>query len=207
MILLVVAWIRVRVAVFTDLQLFQFVRVVSRRSNGLRPASYTNSALNVRLRDIRIDCARRQPRVGKIARKTAKRRHKDRRGDKQLCYGDSHVCLFKLVYVGKISDIMLDVRNGRIAYAVLSEGGFLGMGANLHAIPWSALTLDTDAKCFVVDIAAQSLKDDPGFDKDHWPTMADPQWGAAMYSYYNRQPYWSATPDVVESDPHVRPSC
>ncbi|WP_175130697.1 PRC-barrel domain-containing protein, partial [Paraburkholderia rhynchosiae] len=49
--------------------------------------------------------------------------------------------------VGKISDIMLDVRSGRIAYAVLSEGGFLGMGTNLHAIPWNALTLDTDAKC------------------------------------------------------------
>jgi sporulation protein YlmC with PRC-barrel domain len=49
--------------------------------------------------------------------------------------------------VGKISDIMLDVRGGRVAYAVLSEGGFLGMGSTLHAIPWSALTLDTDAKC------------------------------------------------------------
>lgn len=53
---------------------------------------------------------------------------------------------------------MLDVRSGRIAYAVLAEGGFLGMGSNLHAIPWSALTLDTDEKCFVVDIAAQRIK-------------------------------------------------
>ncbi|MFM0484826.1 PRC-barrel domain-containing protein [Paraburkholderia strydomiana] len=109
-------------------------------------------------------------------------------------------------HVGKISDIMLDVRNGRIAYAVLSEGGFLGMGSNLHAIPWSALTLDTDEKCFVVDIAAQRLKDDPGFDKDHWPAMADAKWGESTYSYYNRQPYWSATKDVVESDPTFRPS-
>jgi sporulation protein YlmC with PRC-barrel domain len=51
--------------------------------------------------------------------------------------------------IGKISDIMLDVRSGRIAYAVLSEGGFLGMGTKLHAIPWSALTLDTAEKCFI----------------------------------------------------------
>jgi sporulation protein YlmC with PRC-barrel domain len=107
-------------------------------------------------------------------------------------------------HVGKISDIMLDVRNGRIAYAVLSEGGFLGMGSNLHAIPWSALTLDTDEKCFFVDITAQRLKDDPGFNKDHWPTMADAKWGESMHSYYNRQPYWSATEEVV--DPAVRPS-
>lgn len=108
-------------------------------------------------------------------------------------------------HVGKISDIMLDVRSGRIAYAVLAEGGFLGMGANLHAIPWNALTLDTDQKCFYVDIAAQRLKDDPGFDKDHWPTMADTKWGATTHSYYNRQPYWLATQGLVEGDPDIRP--
>jgi sporulation protein YlmC with PRC-barrel domain len=103
-------------------------------------------------------------------------------------------------HVGKISEIMLDVRGGRIAYAVLSEGGFLGMGSNLHAIPWSALTLDTTEKCFRVDITAQRLKDDPGFDKDHWPSMADSKWGISMHSYYNREPYWSATRDIIEGD-------
>ena len=50
---------------------------------------------------------------------------------------------------------MLDVRSGRVAYAVLSQGGFLGVGTTLHAIPWSALTLDTDKECFRVDITAQ----------------------------------------------------
>jgi sporulation protein YlmC with PRC-barrel domain len=104
-------------------------------------------------------------------------------------------------HVGKISDIMLDVRSGRIAYAVLSEGGFLGMGTTLHAIPWSALTLDTDEKCFRVDISAQQIKDEPGFDKDHWPSMADAAWSAAVHQYYNRQPYWSATRDVDEGRP------
>ena len=101
-------------------------------------------------------------------------------------------------HVGKISDIMLDVRSGRIAYAVLSEGGFLGMGTTLHAIPWSALTLDTDEECFRVDITAQQLKDDPGFDRDHWPSMADATWGTQLHQYYNRQPYWDVTRDVVE---------
>jgi sporulation protein YlmC with PRC-barrel domain len=101
-------------------------------------------------------------------------------------------------HVGKISDIMLDVRSGRIAYAVLAEGGFLGMGSKLHAIPWSALTLDTDEKCFRVDIPAQRIKDEPGFDKDHWPSMADIQWGTTVHQYYNRDPYWSATRDVSE---------
>lgn len=103
--------------------------------------------------------------------------------------------------VGKISDIMLDVRSGRIAYAVLSEGGFLGMGTNLHAIPWNALTMDTDAKCFRVSIDAQRIKDDVGFDKDHWPSMADPTWGATLHQYYNRDPYWSSTSSIEDLPP------
>jgi hypothetical protein len=103
--------------------------------------------------------------------------------------------------VGKISNIMLDVRSGRIAYAVLSEGGFLGMGTNLHAIPWNALTLDTDGECFHVSIAAQRIKDDPGFDKDHWPSMADASWGTTVHRYYNLAPYWAAALDSCEIGP------
>jgi hypothetical protein len=83
---------------------------------------------------------------------------------------------------------------------VLSSGGFLGMGSTLDAIPWSALTLDTDAHCFRVDIAAQRIKDD-GYDKDHWPSMADPAWGSSVYAYYNRAPYWAATRDIVKDRP------
>src|SRR5262245_17673382 len=78
--------------------------------------------------------------------------------------------------LGKISDIMLDVQRGQIAYAVLSSGGFLGMGDKLFAVPWNALTLDADRKCFVLAIDRDRLKAAPGFDKDAWPAMADPQW-------------------------------
>ena len=101
-------------------------------------------------------------------------------------------------YVGKISDIMLDVRTGRIAYAVLSEGGFLGMGTTLHAIPWGALTLNVDEKVFLVDLMAEQIKNAPGFDKDQWPAMADPLWASSVHDYYHRKPYWTATRDVVE---------
>src|SRR6267143_1836135 len=55
--------------------------------------------------------------------------------------------------LGKIEAIMLDVASGRIAYAVLSFGGFLGMRNKLFAIPWSALTLDAGEKRFVLNIA------------------------------------------------------
>lgn len=70
-----------------------------------------------------------------------------------------------------------------------TEGGFLGMGNTLHAIPWAALTLDTAEKCFRVDIPAQRIKDDPGFDADHWPSMVDQAWGTQLHDYYGRRPY------------------
>ena len=92
--------------------------------------------------------------------------------------------------LGKIEAIMLDVTTGRIAYAVLSFGGFLGMGDKLFAIPWSALTLDTDNKCFVLDVPKERLENAPGFDKDHWPSMADPTWASDVHAYYKAQPYW-----------------
>ena len=55
--------------------------------------------------------------------------------------------------LGDIEHIMLDVPSGRIAYAVLSFGGFLSVGAKLFAIPWHALILDADNKCFVRSVA------------------------------------------------------
>lgn len=92
--------------------------------------------------------------------------------------------------LGSIEDIMLDVRSGKVAYAVLSFGGILGMGDKLFAIPWAALTLDADRKCFVLDVPKDRLQNAPGFDKDHWPSMADQSWATQVYSYYNQEPYW-----------------
>jgi sporulation protein YlmC with PRC-barrel domain len=92
--------------------------------------------------------------------------------------------------LGEIDEIMLDVPRGRVAYAVMSSGGFLGMGDKLFAIPWSALTLDTDNKCFVLDVDKQRLQDAPGFDKDSWPSSADPEFDTRLHSYYGARPYW-----------------
>jgi sporulation protein YlmC with PRC-barrel domain len=92
--------------------------------------------------------------------------------------------------LGEIEDIMLDVPNGRIAYAVLSFGGFLGVGEKLFAIPWQALTLDADNKCFILDVPKEKLQQAPGFDKDHWPSMADMRWATEIHKYYGMTPYW-----------------
>jgi sporulation protein YlmC with PRC-barrel domain len=91
--------------------------------------------------------------------------------------------------LGDIKEIMLDMRSGRVGYAVLSFGGFLGMGEKLFAVPWDALILDTEKKRFVLNVEKDRLKGAPGFDKDHWPDMADQSWARTIHSYYGTQPY------------------
>jgi sporulation protein YlmC with PRC-barrel domain len=92
--------------------------------------------------------------------------------------------------LGKIEHLMIDLDTGRIAYAVLSFGGFLGMGDKLFAIPWSALTVDKVEKRFILNVGKELLKRAPGFDKDHWPNMADRAWGTQVFKYYGAKPYW-----------------
>lgn len=91
--------------------------------------------------------------------------------------------------LGDIKEIMLDVPSGRIAYAVLSFGGFLGMGDKLFAVPWNALTLDTTNKRFILDVTKERLKSAPGFDKDDWPDMADASWIKGVHAYYGVKYY------------------
>ena len=92
--------------------------------------------------------------------------------------------------LGSIEHIMLDVPHGRIAYAVLSFGGFLGMGDKLFAVPWPALILDTVNKGFILDATKERLEKAPGFNKDHWPSMADESWARGVHNYYKVTPYW-----------------
>ena len=86
--------------------------------------------------------------------------------------------------LGDIKEIMLDVRAGRISYAVLSYGGVLGIGDKLFAVPWEALTLDTENKRFTLDVAKDRLEKAPGFDKDNWPNMSDQTWAKDVHDYY-----------------------
>ncbi|MGA7098466.1 MAG: PRC-barrel domain-containing protein [Acidimicrobiia bacterium] len=95
--------------------------------------------------------------------------------------------------LGTIEEFVLDIDRGRIAYAVLASGGFLGMGEKYFAIPWDLMTVDTDNKEVVLDVDKKVLEDAPGFDKDDWPDMDDMTWVNAVYEYYGRDPYWEAT--------------
>jgi sporulation protein YlmC with PRC-barrel domain len=92
--------------------------------------------------------------------------------------------------LGKIEDLVIDARNSRVAYAILSFGGVLGLGDKHFAIPWEALTFDLSQKVAVLDMDKDRLKNAPGFDKDDWPDLANQTWGAEVYDYYGYRPYW-----------------
>ncbi len=87
--------------------------------------------------------------------------------------------------LGDIKEFMLDMNTGKVAYAVLSFGGILGMGDKLFAVPFQAMTLDTVDKRFILDASKDQLKNAPGFDKDDWPDMVDPQWISGVESFYS----------------------
>lgn len=86
--------------------------------------------------------------------------------------------------LGDIKEFMIDMASGKIAYAVLSYGGLLGLGDKLFAVPWAALVLDTVNKRFTLNVVKTALKDAPGFDKDHWPTMSDRTWASGVHKFY-----------------------
>lgn len=93
--------------------------------------------------------------------------------------------------LGKVEELMLELEQGTISYAVLSFGGFLGMGNKLFAVPWNAFSLDTDKKAFVLNVPKEKLEKAPGFDKANWPDFADRKWGQTIHEYYGTRPYWS----------------
>jgi sporulation protein YlmC with PRC-barrel domain len=94
--------------------------------------------------------------------------------------------------LGTLKEIMIDLDAGRVNYAVLSFGGFLGLGDKLFAIPWDALTLNTNDHDFVLHVDKAKLENAPGFDKDDWPDEAqyDAGWLIDLYDYYGYPPYW-----------------
>lgn len=94
--------------------------------------------------------------------------------------------------LGSIKELMIDLQDGQVAYAVLSFGGFLGLGDKLFAIPLEALTFDQKEQTAVLDVEKEVLQNAPGFDKDHWPDNAQYEagWLLDIYEYYGYSPYW-----------------
>lgn len=96
--------------------------------------------------------------------------------------------------LGKIEDLIIDLHDGRVAYAVLSFGEALGIADKLFAVPFSVLECDCENEKLILPTAKERLESAPGFDKDHWPDTADRIWGADIHSHYDINPYWEGSP-------------
>ena len=93
--------------------------------------------------------------------------------------------------LGKIHELVIDAKEGRLAYAVLSFGGFIGMGNKLFAVPWTAFEFSNTENKLILNVDKKKLEAAPGFDKDaKWPDFADRTWGGDIYRYYGYKPYW-----------------
>ena len=75
--------------------------------------------------------------------------------------------------LGEIEEILIDARTGCVRYAVLTLGGFLGIGRKRFAVPWSALTTDADYRRCIVDVALMRLMALPVPQDDSWLRRVD----------------------------------
>lgn len=86
--------------------------------------------------------------------------------------------------LGKIHDLVLNFDAGDIAYVVISSGGLLGVGDTLRAVPWKALSLNSQADGFILNIDQTAWKNAPSFKDNDWPEVADRDWNKQLDSYY-----------------------
>ena len=89
--------------------------------------------------------------------------------------------------IGDIDHLMIDKVSGRVNYAVMSFGGFIGLGHSHYPIPWNALKYDTKLDGYVTGITEAQLKDAPAFSDDSW---SDRNWEAQTHQHYNVRPDW-----------------
>ena len=95
--------------------------------------------------------------------------------------------------IGEIDHLIIDKASGRVAYAVMSFGGFLGLGHSHYPIQWGALTYDRSLGGFRTNITEQQLRDAPDFSDDAWE---DRDWAARTYRHYGVPQYWETRPGL-----------
>jgi len=92
--------------------------------------------------------------------------------------------------LGSVEDVMIDKVSGRIAYAVLGFGGFLGIANKHHPLPWGTLKYDTAMGGYVVGLDRQVLEGGPAYGDTGTVAWDDEAWGRQVHDYYKARPYW-----------------
>ena len=92
--------------------------------------------------------------------------------------------------IGTIHHLIIEKVSGRVVYAVMSFGGFLGIGERYHPLPWSVLTYDPGQSGYVVPLAKERLQSGPAYNRDEL-TNDDNGWGQRVNDYYQVTPSWA----------------
>ena len=92
--------------------------------------------------------------------------------------------------LGTVHSIMIDKLSGKVAYAVMSFGGFMGIGDRYHPLPWSVLTYDTQKGGYTVDLDRGTLEKAPTYAGGETPDWGDRTWGEQLHQHYGARPYW-----------------
>ena len=95
-------------------------------------------------------------------------------------------------HVGEIDHLMIEKVSGRVAYAVMSFGGFLGMGKDFHPIPWNALKYDTTLDGYRTDITREQVEGAPAYSGGDAFDWNDDEWHSRVHSHYKAQPSFTA---------------
>jgi sporulation protein YlmC with PRC-barrel domain len=88
------------------------------------------------------------------------------------------------VKIGTIQRVMIDKLSGKVAYAVMSFGGFLGIGEKYHPIPWEVLNYNEEEGAYVVDLDRDTLEKAPAYDRGEEPDWSDRTYGERIRTYY-----------------------
>ena len=89
--------------------------------------------------------------------------------------------------IGEVDHLMIDKSSGRVGYAVISFGGFMGLGHSHYPVPWGALKYDTSLGGFRTNISEKQLRDAPEFSDDSW---GDRDWETRTHKHYAAPQYW-----------------
>ena len=92
--------------------------------------------------------------------------------------------------LGSVHSVMIEKRSGRIAYAVMAFGGFLGMHEHVHPMPWEMLTYDVDLDGYRVDLTREQLKQAPALHLDEADRPRDREYDERVFGHYGRLPWW-----------------
>lgn len=87
-------------------------------------------------------------------------------------------------HMGSVTRVMIEKISGKVAYAVLSFGGLLGMAEGQHTIPWSKLDYDTNLGGYRTDITEERFRGAPAFSRDQATDWSDRGWDRELRDYY-----------------------